>query len=78
MVVNCKDFNLVIDGNKLYIKTRLQTFRLQGHQFYMDLIIDEVNKDTSLSQLVQLFYAKDDRGNSTRQMVTMESVSIKI
>lgn len=77
MVIKCKGFDLVVIGNKTYIKTRLQTQRLVGSSPAIKRIAHTVNETTTLTDLVSFFYNRDYEGNAQEQIISTVTATIR-
>ena len=68
-VISCKDFKLIITGGNTYFQTALQTKRLTGRRSAIDRLVQAVNHDTTMSDLMCLFYSRDEDGNAEKQII---------
>ena len=78
MLVECKGFTLKQVDGKLYIESGLQTFTLRGvnnNTKHLQYIIDHIKPTSTMTELVGLFYTRDDDGYAIQQLVEMHPLS---
>lgn len=78
MQVVCKGFTLWQVDGKLYIESGLQTFTLRGinnNTKQLQYIIDHIKPTSTMTELVGLFYTRDDDGYAIQQLVEMHPAS---
>ena len=77
MQVVCKGFTLRQIDEKLYIESGLQTFTLRGinnNTKQLQYIIEHIKPTSTMTELVGLFYTRDDDGYAEQQLVEMHLV----
>ena len=75
--INCKGFTLRRVDGKLYIESGLQTFTLRGinnNTKQLQYIIEHIKPTSTMTELVGLFYTRDDDGYAEQQLVEMHPV----
>ena len=77
-MVVCKGFTLRRVDGKLYIESGLQTFVLRGinnNTKHLQYITEHIKPTSTMTELVGLFYTRDDDGYAEQQLVEMHPVS---
>ena len=72
--VVCKGFTFKQVDGKLYIESGLQTFILRGinnNTKQLQYIIEHIKPTDTMTELVGLFYTRDDDGYANEQLVEM-------
>lgn len=75
--VVCKGFTLRQVDGKLYIESGLQTFTLRGinnNTKHLQYIIEHIKPTSTMTELVGLFYTRDDDGYAEQQLVEMHPI----
>lgn len=75
--IKCKGFTLRQVDGKLYIESKYQTFRLRGinnNTKQLQCIIEHIKPTSTMTDLVGLFYTRDDDGYAEQQLVEMHPV----
>ena len=76
----CKGFTFKQVDGKLYIESGLQTFVLRGinnNTKHLQYIIEHIKPTSTMTELVGLFYTRDDDGYAEQQLVEMQPVRRK-
>ena len=76
--INCKGFTLRQVDGELYIESGSQTFTLRGinnNTKQLQYIIEHVKPTSTMTELVGLFYTRDNDGYAVQQLVEMRPVS---
>jgi hypothetical protein len=74
MLVGCNGFHVVRDGRNVYIINTFQSFKLEAINSgwkNIDRITSNISDKTTMSQLIEMFYLKNETGQSVRQVVRM-------
>jgi hypothetical protein len=77
MIVACKGFTFKRVDGKLYIESGLQTFVLRGinnNTKHLQYITEHIKPTSTMTELVGLFYTRDDDGYAEQQLVEMHPV----